>query len=209
MKRRKQLSTLKRHIVHVILIAIAVLSLALTGCTIKVVSPYDEKLFNDTEAFFKKANAMVEEGKAVSPLKDEDRNEIVTPGSHPGHFSVFAPKYDALMLDTDALILRAIVNSQTIDPFGSELHTKINDVIDKSMPSACPELLAELGKVDLTAKNFVDLKCTVLRWKDQHADNSVTKGKNILKKANWEGRKIALFDIILAIQKAEGFKKNK
>lgn len=206
---RKELSNPTRLMLHMKLLAIGVLSLALMGCAIKVVSPYDEKLFNDTEAFFKKANALIEEGKTVSPLRDEDRSKIDTPVNHPGHISAFAPKYDALMLDTDALILRAIVNSQKIDSFGGELHTKINDVIDKSIPSACPGLLTELDAVDLTAKNFVDLKCTVLRWKEQHADDGLTKGKQILKKANWEGRKIALFNTILAIQKAEGFKNNK
>ncbi|OGR28899.1 MAG: hypothetical protein A2X83_08360 [Desulfuromonadales bacterium GWD2_54_10] len=199
----------KLFLVNVALIAVGMLSLALMGCTIKVVSPYDDKLFNDTEVFFKKANTMIEEGKSVSPLTDEERSKIDAPVNHPGHLTVFAPKYDALLLDTDALILRVITNSQAIDAFGGELHMKINDVIDKSIPSACPDLHTELGKVDLTAMNFVDLKCSVLRWKEQHADDSITKGKKILKKANWEGRKIALFDTILAIQKAEGFKNNK
>lgn len=199
---------LRQRLVTCVLIVTGVIALSLTGCAIKVVSPYDDKLFNDTEAFFRKANAMIEEGKAVSPLTDEERSRIDAPASHPGHVSAFTPKYDALLLDTDVLILRAIANSQAIDAFGGELQAKINDVIDKSIPSACPDLHAELGKVDLTAMNFVDLKCSVLRWKEQHADDTVTKGKRILKKANWEGRKISLFDTILAIQKSEGFKKN-
>jgi len=185
------------------------LSFLLPACTVKLVQPYDEKLFNDTEAFYKKAAEMIEQGKLVSPVTDEQRAEIAKPAEHPGHITAFEPKYLALFLDSDALILRAMANSQAVDSMGSNIQNSLNDVIDKSIPSSCPELVQELGKVSLTAMNFVDLKCTVLKWRDQHRDDSFTQGKRILKKSNWEGRKIAIFDTILAIQKAEGFKKNK
>ncbi len=188
---------------------IGAISLLLTACTVKVVQPYDERLYNDTEAFFKKADVMVEQGKKVSPDTDAQRAAISKPEEHPGHVSAFSSKYDTLAVDSDALILRALANSQSVGSLGSETQARLNDVIDKSIPSACPDLLKGLEKVDLTTMNFVDLKCTVLTWKEQHGDPALTRGTGILKKANWEGRKKALFDTILAIQKAEGFKKNK
>ena len=47
----------------------------------------------------------------------------------------------------------------------------------------------------------------MLNWKEQHSDIQLTRNTQILKKANWEGRKLIVFNAILAIQKAEGFKK--
>jgi hypothetical protein len=191
-----------------LLLTVGILILLLNGCTpIKMVQPYDAKLFNDTETFFKKADAMIELGKSVSPRDDSERALILKPDQHPGHISAFESKYNQLLLDSDALILRAIANSQVVDYLGSQIQKKVNEVIDQSLPSSCENLEADAARTSLTAMNFVDLKCIVIKWKDQHNDQKLTKGKSILKKGNWEGRKITLFDAVLAIQKAEGFKK--
>jgi hypothetical protein len=181
--------------------------LFVTACTLTLVQPYDEKLFNDTEAFYKKAATMIEEGKSVSPSTDDQRAAIAKPAEHPAHISAFEPKYDALIVDSEALILRATAESQKIDAAGQAIQAKIDDLIEASLPSKCPEVQAEIGKVSLTAKNFVDLKCFILKWRAEHGDKELTKGTSILKKANWEGRKVVLFDTIMAIQKAEAFKK--
>lgn len=183
------------------------LILLVTACTVRLVQPYDEKLLNDTEAFYKNAATMIEEGKAVSPKTDAQRQAITNPAEHPGHFSAFESRYDVLITDSEALILRGIAGSQEIDAAGQAFQEKIDAVIDASLPSECPELQAEFGKVSLTAKNFVDLKCLILKWRKEHNDVEFTRGKRILKRGNWEGRKRVLFNIILAIQTAESFKK--
>jgi hypothetical protein len=187
------------------------LVLLFSGCTtVRIVQPYDDRLFDETETFFKNADAMVERGKSVSPRSDAERAAIVEPTKHPGHISAFESKYDELLVDSDALILRAIVNGQVVDYLGSKIGEKINAAIESSLPSVCEEVAeAAAAKMSLTAMNFVDLKCIVIKWKEEHGDKELTDGKSILKKVNWEGRKIALFTAILSIQKAEGFKKNK
>ena len=183
--------------------------LLVTACTLTLVQPYDETLFNDTEAFYKKAAAMIEEGRIVSPTTDDQRAAIAKPAEHPAHISAFESKYDALIVDSEALILRAIAGSQEIDAAGQAIQRKIDEIIEASLPSKCPELEEEVGKVSLTAKNFVDLKCLILKWRADHGDKELTKGTSILKKANWEARKVVLFNTIMAIQKAEAFKKKK
>jgi hypothetical protein len=177
------------------------------ACNIKLVQPFNEKLFNDTEALYKKAAEMIAEGKAVSPKTDDQRAAISVLIEHPAHISSFESKYDALIVDSEALILQAMAGSQEIDAAGQAIQGKIDELIDASLPSKCPDLQAEFAKVSLTAKNFVDLKCLILKWQAEHGDEKLTKGTSILKKANWEGRKAVLFNIILAIQKAESFKK--
>lgn len=200
---------LQRH--TALLLAAGVLICLLTGCTtITLVEPYDDKLFNDTETFFKNADAMIELGRFVSPRDDGERAAIADPTLHPGHISAFESKYNQLLVDSDALILRAVANSQGVDYLGSKIGKEVNKIIDESLPSSCKDLEeARAAETSLTAMNFVDLKCIVIKWKEQHGDQELTNGKSILKKANWQGRKIALFDAVLAIQKAEGFKKPK
>lgn len=189
------------------ILIVGFLVLAVPACNIKLVQPFNEKLFNDTEAFYKKAAEMIAEGKAVSPKTDDQRAAISVLIEHPAHISSFESKYDALIVDSEALILQAMAGSQEIDSAGQTIQGKINELIDASLPSKCPDLQAEFAKVSLTAKNFVDLKCLILKWRAEHGDEKLTKGTSILKKANWEGRKAVLFNIILAIQKAESFKK--
>lgn len=196
-----------RYQARVVALTVGFLLLLLTACTVKLVQPYDEKLLNDTEAFYKKAATTIEEGRSASPRTDDERNKIIEPTKHPAHISAFESKYDALIVDSDALILRAIAGSQSIDSVGEAVQTKINELIEAKLPTLCPELKENLGKVSLTAMNFVDLKCLVLKWRKDHADKELTEGTGILKKANWEGRQVVLFETVLAIEKAERFKK--
>lgn len=188
------------------LIVLAVIQI-LSGCTTVLVSPYDEKLVTDTEAFYKKAAGMIEEGRSGSPLTDSERSAVVNPATHKGHFSKFESKYNSLIIDAEALMLRAIASDSKISAEGRMLQSKISGWIEGTLPSECQELSAEFANTSLTAKNYVDLKCIVLQWKSQHSDPLLTRNTLILKKANWEARKLLIFNSVLAIQKAEGFKK--
>lgn len=190
-------------------LAVVFLALSVTGCAATLVQPYDEKLFNDTGAFFKKAAAVVDEGKKLSPKTDEDRAEIEMPATHAAHFSVFEGKYDGLIIDVEALILRAMSKSEAVNSAGQAMQGKITALIDAALPSNCLALQAEFSAVSLTVGNYVDLKCLIVRWRDQHQDARLTRDTRILKRANWEARKSVLFQMILAIQKAEAFKNAK
>ena len=195
------------------------IALLLAACSVKLVQPYDEKLFNDTEAFYKKAALMINKGIAVSPRTNEQRAAITDSATHPGHFSKFESQYDSLLVDSDALILRAMAGSSAIDDIGAAIQRKIQEKIDSlfedESPSICEELKAQVGSASLTVANYVDLKCLVLRWRAQHnpekteeeKDKDPTQGTGILKRSIWEGRKFNLFEAVLAIQQAESFKK--
>jgi hypothetical protein len=185
----------------------AVIALSFSACTVTLVQPYDQKLFDETEAFYKKAATLVQEGEMLSPRTDAERKNIKEPLKHPAHLSVFAPKYDALIIDSDVLILRAMANSGAIDSAGNKLQKKIEKLIADPLPSQCSELEEEFKNTSLTVKNYVDLKCVLVRWRAQHGDEKLTDNVMILKKANWEARRPVMFNLILAIQKAEGFKK--
>jgi hypothetical protein len=190
-----------------ILMAAACMVLSITGCTTRLVEPYNEKLLNDTEAFYKKAATMIEEGRTASPGTDEQRDAISSPARHPANVSAFESKYSALVVDSETLILGAMAGDKEISSAGTVIQGKINELIEETLPTRCPELRNELGKAGLTAANLVDLKCLILTWRGEHGDKTLTRGTGILKKANWEGRKLVLFNTILAIQKAESFKK--
>lgn len=181
----------------------------LAGCSTTLVSPYDEKLVTNTEAFYKKAAGIIEEGRAVSPKTDDARKQIVNPEKHEGHYSKFEGKYNQLIIDSEALILRAMVNSDEIDHVGQKLQAKLSDLIETSIPSKCKDIKDEFGKTSLTASNYIDLKCIITKWKEEHSDQAFTQNTQILKKANWEGRKQIIFNAVLAIQNAETFKKPK
>ncbi|MCF8128452.1 MAG: hypothetical protein K9N10_08055 [Deltaproteobacteria bacterium] len=189
----------------ILFIAAAFLALFLNACSVKLVQPHDEKLMAGTEAFYKKGAEMIMAGQSLSPKSDEDRDAITNPHQNPAHFSQFESKYNHLIIDSEALILRAMSSSQKIDSAGQAIQAEIDRLIEATVPSNCPQLQSEFGKLSLTVQNFVDLKCLILKWKEQHRDSK----KGILKKANWEARKITLFNIIFAIQKAESFKAEK
>jgi hypothetical protein len=188
----------------------AVLLLLAAGCApITLVQPYDQALFDGTEAVFKEASAMIDEGITVSPLTDEQRAAIADPKNNPASLAQFEPRYRTLATDTDALILRALAQSRMVGPSGEKLQGKISRLIDEAIPSQCQELEAELGAQtsSLTVKNYIDLKCLFVRWEAQHADPQLTRGTQILKRSNWQLRKGLVFDAVLAIQRAELSKK--
>jgi hypothetical protein len=198
-------ATIKQKLV--LAIGFVFLAFLMSGCPATVVQPYDEKLVTDTEALYKKAASIIEDGRVASPRTDQEREAISDPENHPGHFSAFETEYNGLIVDTEVLILRAMASSEQIDKVGQQIQEQINKLIDEGFESQCRELADEFGKVSLTVQNYVDLKCIILRWKERHNDDSFTQNKKILKKANWEARKRIIFNGILALQQAEAFKK--
>jgi hypothetical protein len=179
------------------------------GCAVTLAQPYDEKLLTDTEAIFKKASSMIDDGIANSPKTDDERAAIPKPESHPAHASRVEGRYASLSTDADALILRALSKSEEVDRIGQKLQDQINDLVEKSLPSQCDDIEKELGlaTTSLTTKNYIDLKCLIVRWKAQHSDPKLTKNTGILKSTNWELRRSTIFSATLAIQKAETSKK--
>lgn len=186
-----------------------VAALFVGGCAVTLVQPYDEKLLTDTEAVFKKASTMIDDGIANSPKTDDQRAAIQKPESHFAHVSKFEGRYAALSTDADALILRALSKAEEVDRIGQKLQGQINDLVENSLPSQCDDIEKELGlnTTSLTVKNYIDLKCLIVRWKAQHSDPTLTKGTGILKRTNWDLRKSTMFSATLAIQKAETSKK--
>ena len=90
--------------------------------------------------------------------------------------------------------------------FGERLQTRINSLLDETLPSACAELQAEMAEVAasrLTIANLVDLKCLFIRWQAQHNDPGLTQQTGILKRSNWALRRSALFKAVLSIETAE------
>jgi len=172
-----------------------------TGCGAVIVQHYDSRLIDKTEALYKKGAEMILQGWAVSPRTDTQRAAMMRDLNSPASFSKFEARYDELILDSELLILRAMSGSMDINARGAKIQERVEQLIEADVPSVCPDLQAEFSGISLTARNFVDLKCLLMRWKEQHRE------RDILKKANWEGRKIALFDIIYAIDRAESFKK--
>jgi hypothetical protein len=194
------------------------LLLAVGGCAVTLVQPYDEKLITDSESLFKKASAMVDDGFQASPRTDEARAQIrldsTRPGAgplsaHPAHFAQFERRYNEILTDSDALILRSLSKSQEIGTVGIRLQKKIEALIEEAVPTNCPEMDAEFSQMtsSLTVRNFVDLKCLLAGWKAQHANQRVTQDTSILKQVNWELRRSTLFSAVLAIQSAETSKK--
>jgi len=192
------------------------LLLYITGCTnVQLVQPYDADLYNNTENFYKKASAVIARGISVSPkmsdevraITDEEKEE------HPAHYKQFKADYDAMLIDTNALILRSLANSNQVDKMGKKIQSKIENVITTNLPSECDSLQEQFADASLTTRNYIDLKCIIGRWDDIHQGGGtlgdVTYGKHILKRSNWEGRAKTLFDGILAIQKAEASKNDK
>lgn len=194
----------RRRFEGLVAVAAAILLVAsLSACSVKLVQPYDEKLVNNTEAFYKKGAEMIMAGVAVSPRTHQEVQAIADPRQSPAYYSQFEPRYDALILDSEALILRAMAGSEQIDAAGWAAQKKIGELIDAAVPTPCPDLQTQLGQLSLTAQNFADLKCLLLQWKEQH------RRSGILTKAVWESRKLTLFNVVFAIEKAERFKQAK
>lgn len=190
------------------------LCIFLPACSVTLVQPYDADLYANTEAFYKKASAVISKGIDASPKLpgairaiSEDSKE-----KHSGHYNQFKKDYDALMIDCNSLILRSLSNSDEINSLGKKLQSKIEEAITSNVPVSCDSLQSSFPEVSLTTRNYIDLKCLIGRWASEHEGNiepDPTYGKQILKKSNWEGRSRTLFASILAIQKAEASKKQK
>ena len=180
--------------------------LLLIGCTIKLVQPYDEKLLADTDAIFKKASLMIDDGIQVSPTTDDARKLLASKSDNLAKATNFDIRYLGLSTDADALILKALSKSQDIDPAGKVIENKVTNLIEKKLPiEECKAIENDIGNTyqSLTVKNYIDLKCMFVLWQIQHNDDDLTNKTKILKQINWELRKKSLFSAILAIEKAE------
>lgn len=198
---------------NIVLICMLVLCISAASCAVNLVQPYDADLYNNTESFYKKASGVIVKGINVSPKLPSDIRAVSDDSNeqHPGHYNQFKEDYDALMIDCNSLILRSLSNYGKIDKLGKDLQAKIENAITNSCPSSCDTLHSTFTDVSLTTRNYIDLKCLIGRWSEEHQgkgeDGDITYGKKILKKSNWEGRSQTLFKSILAIQAAEASKK--
>jgi len=172
------------------------------SCTLTFVHPYDEKLLDATEAFYKTHSLGIEEARAKSPISRNDVN-AANPEENPGHMSHFSVFYAKAKIDANALIIRALVNSGNVDDNAAELHGEINDFIASSLPSNCNNDTALVSdQITLTLQNYLDLKCLVTHWQVQHQKAP----HQVLKKVNWESRQVSLMRLIMSMQKAEALK---
>jgi hypothetical protein len=183
------------------LVFLIIFSLILSSCTtVKFVQPYDEALVTGVQDFYKKSAIFVEKGKNNSP-EQRPTSEDTKSG---GHLLQYENDYNLLVIDTNLLVMRAMVNSVKLDELGKVMQDKVTELIDQNLPSVCVGNQADLGGefTSLTVKNFADLKCLISNWKVQHE-----KAPNkTLTKSDWERRHKTLLSIIFAIQKAESFK---
>lgn len=176
--------------------------LLVQSCTVTFVQPYDEKLVDATESFYKDTSLAIEEAREKSPL---NRNNIDPnkPEENSGHLSKHAMFYSKAKVNANALIIRAMVNSGKVDKIAVNTHVEIEEVISKSLPSNCANDRATIsGQITLTLQNYLDLKCLVTHWEVQHKNAP----NEVLKKVNWESRQVSLMGMIVSIQKAESFK---
>jgi hypothetical protein len=172
------------------------------SCTVTFVQPYDEKLVDATEAFYKETSLAIEEAKEKSPVSRVN----IDPGKasdNSGHLSKHTMFYSKAKVNANALIIRAMVNSGKVDKIGLTIQSEIDEVISKALPSNCKNDHASIsGQITLTLQNYLDLKCLVTHWEVQHKNAP----NEILKKVNWEGRQVSLMGMIVSIQRAETFK---
>lgn len=185
----------------------ALLIVFISSCSVKLVAPYDEKLVAQTEAFYKNAAAMIDKGIAVSPI-DNSSNVIVSTEQQDGHYKKFEGDYNRLISEAEALVLRALVKADEIDSLGKKLQGNIEAAIETTIPSECKEIASDVGAVSLKVKNYLDLKCIISNWKEQHASQEVTQNSLVLKRSVWSARKKTIFAAVLFIIKSEEFKRS-
>jgi hypothetical protein len=176
--------------------------LLVQSCTVTLVQPYDEKLVEATESFYKDTSLAIEDARERSPI-NRDNIDPNKPEENTGHFSKYTTFYSKAKVNANALIIRAMVNSGKIDKIATDIHKEIEEVISKSLPSNCENDRATIsGEITLTLQNYLDLKCLVTHWEVQH------KGApyEVFRKSNWESRQLSLMRMIVNIQKAESFK---
>ncbi len=158
----------------------------LQACTVTLVQPYDEKLLDGTEAYYKQVSQEIEKARIASP-KTRNLADGQSPSSSSGHISHFKNMYSKFKIDANALIIRAVVNSYQVDSVAGTIHKKIEDFISSSFPSNCEGSNAMIeGQVTLTVQNYLDLKCLVVHWETQHIDapNQILKKFYMGKQAN-------------------------
>lgn len=183
-------------------IIVIFLSLLVQSCTVTFVQPYDEKLVDATEAFYKETSLAIEDAKDKSPVS-RGNIDPAKAGENSGHLSKYTIFYSKAKINANALIIRAMVNSGKVDKIALKAQKEIDEVISKALPSNCTNEHATItGQITLTLQNYLDLKCLVTHWEVQHKNAP----NEILKKANWEGRQVSLMSMIVSIQKAETFK---
>lgn len=181
----------------------AFLVLFLQACTVTFVQPYDEKLVERTEAFYKTTALAIETARVNSP-NTRKLNNGEEPSSNSGHLSKYENTYAKLKIDANSLIIRALVNSEKVDAIAVDAHDEINKLISESIPSNCAGSNAEIsGQITLTVQNYLDLKCLITHWEVQHKQAP----NEILTRHNWEARQRPLMQMIVDIQKSESFKK--
>lgn len=179
------------------------LILFVQSCTVTFVQPYDEKLVDATESFYKDTSLAIESAREKSPV-NRDNVDPSKPEENSGHLSQYASFYSKAKVNANALIIRAMVNSGKVDKIAANTHIEIEEVISKSLPSNCKNDRAAIsGQITLTLQNYLDLKCLVTHWEVQHK----SAPHEILKKVNWESRQVSLMGMVVSIQKAESFKK--
>lgn len=180
------------------------LLLMVQSCTVTLVQPYDEKLVEATESFYKDTALAIESAREKAPLNRALPDGTV-PSDNPGHISKYKNFYSNAKVSANSLIIRAMVNTEKVDKIAVDIHSQIETLISESLPSNCINDRAQItGDITLTLQNYLDLKCLVTHWEVQHTQAP----HSILKKTNWESRQVTLMGMIVSIQKAESFKVN-
>ncbi|MQG95035.1 hypothetical protein [Pseudomonas sp. MN1F] len=173
----------------------------LAGCTLKLVQPHDAQLYTNTEQFYKSAASLLSKGEQSSPANLQQLAALsaqhVNP--HPGHYSQFQAAYEQLVIESNALILRSLANTGTLSTPGKQLQAGVERLLQQGLSTQCDALQRDFPDADLTTRNYIDLKCLVVKWQGEHRQAS----QQILYKATWQARNNTLFDGILAIQSAE------
>lgn len=200
----------------------------LASCSsIKLVQTYDENLFNKTETFYEAASKVILRGESESlPLKSIMR--LALPGSKPNkhvsHFLNFKDDYEKLIVQTNSLVLRAMLGSEQLNEKTLALHDKVADSINEKLPLKCGDVIPQTTGISLTVQSYISLQCRVIEWQKQHRDRTIKPLKGafsekefakigketidgLLTQKEWYARKKALFESVLDIQKAQARKK--
>ena len=187
----------------IMIMGITISASLLVGCSEKQVTPYNEKLATSTEEFYKETVAVINEGRAVSPTTNVMRKKITNPKVNNAYYSKFEKKYTKLITDSEVIILHAMSNDDVVDMTDTENQSMLGELADINLTlPRCVAIRKEMGKAGFSESNYINLKCLLVSWRDEHANPRYTENTLILKKANWDGRKKQLFNVILAIRKS-------
>ena len=187
----------------IMVMGITISTSLLVGCSEKLVTPYNEKLATSTEEFYKETVAVINEGRAVSPTTNVMRKKITNPKGNNAYYSKFEKRYTKLITDSEAIILHAMSDDDELDMVDPENQSMLGELADINLTlPRCVALRNEISKAGFSESNYINLKCLLVSWRDEHANPRYTDNTLILKKANWDGRKKQLFNVILAIRKS-------